>query len=96
MGKKDKKVVVVLPCSGIGKVYSALSRETTYELVEKVRPGLATTTCLPLLMIKDPKAVAMATENPVITIDGCFKECAKKTVEALGKEVDRAYEAINF
>ena len=39
MGKKHKKIVV-LPCSGIGKVYGALARETTYELVERVRPGL--------------------------------------------------------
>jgi len=95
MGKKHKKVVV-LPCSGIGKVYGALSRETTYELVEKLRPGLATTTCLPLLVIKDPEAVALVTENPVITIDGCPKDCAKKSVEALGKVVDKAYEAIKF
>lgn len=95
MGKKPKKVVV-LPCSGIGKVYGALARETTYELVEKVRPGLATTTCLPLLVIKDPEAVALVTENPVITIDGCPKDCAKKSVEALGKVVDQAYEAIKF
>ncbi len=95
MGKKHKKVVV-LPCSGIGKVYGALARETMYELVEKLRPGLATTTCLPLLVIQDPEAVALVTENPVITIDGCPKDCAKKSVEALGKIVDRAYEAIKF
>ena len=51
MGKKHKKVVV-LPCSGIGKVYGAVARETAYELVEKLRPGLATTTCLCFLPIK--------------------------------------------
>lgn len=95
MGKKYKKVVV-LPCSGIGKVYGAVARETTYELVEKLRPGLATTTCLPLLVIKDPEAVALVTKNPVITIDGCPKDCAKKSVEALGKVVDKAYRAIKF
>jgi uncharacterized metal-binding protein len=95
MGKKHKKVVV-LPCSGIGKVYGAVAREATYELVEKLRPGLATTTCLPLLVIKDPEAVALVTENPVITIDGCPKDCAKKSVEALGKVVDKAYQAIKF
>jgi len=32
MDKKPKKVVV-LPCSGIGKTYGALARETAYELV---------------------------------------------------------------
>ncbi len=95
MGKKHKQVVV-LPCSGIGKVYGAVARETAYELVEKVRPGLATLTCLPLLVIKDPEAVALVMENPVITIDGCPKDCAKKSVEALGKAVDKAFEAIKF
>ncbi len=95
MGKKHKKVVV-LPCSGIGKVYGALARETMYELLERIRPGTVATTCLPLLVIKDPEAVALVTENPVITIDGCPKDCAKKSVQALGKEPDRTYEAIKF
>ena len=95
MGKKHKQVVV-LPCSGIGKVFGALARETAYELVEKVRPGLATLTCLPLLVINDPDAVALVTENPVITIDGCPKDCAKKSVEAVGGQVAKAYEAIKF
>ena len=95
MGNKHKKVVV-LPCSGIGKVYGALARETMYELLERVRPNSVVTTCLPLLVIKDPEAVALVTENPVITIDGCPKDCAKKSVEALGKAVDQAFEAIKF
>jgi uncharacterized metal-binding protein len=86
----------VLPCSGIGKVFGALARETAYELVERVRPGLATLTCLPLLVINDPEAVALVTENPVITIDGCPKDCAKKSVEAVGGRVAKAYEAIKF
>jgi uncharacterized metal-binding protein len=95
MGKKHKKVVV-LPCSGIGKVFGALARETAYELVERVRPGVATTTCLPLLVINDPEAVAKVKENPVITIDGCPKECARKSVEAAGGRVAKAHEAIKF
>ena len=90
------KKVVVLPCSGIGKIYGAVARETVYELVERVRPGVAITTCLPLLVIEDPQAKQLVTENVVITIDGCPKACAKKSVEALGKEVSRAYQAINF
>ncbi|MFI5329447.1 MAG: putative zinc-binding protein [Desulfobaccales bacterium] len=94
MGKHKK--VVVLPCSGIGKVYGALARETMYELLERVRPDMVVTTCLPLLVIKDPEAVALVTGNPVITIDGCPKDCAKKSVEALGKAVDQAFEAIKF
>ncbi len=95
MGNKHKKVVV-LPCSGIGKVFGALARETMYELLERVRPGMVATTCLPLLVIKDREAVALVMGNPVITIDGCPKDCAKKSVEALGKAVDKTFEAIKF
>jgi len=93
---KNHRKVVVLPCSGIGKVFGALAREISYELIEKVRPGVAVTTCLPLLVIRDPEAVALVTENPVITIDGCPKDCAKKSVQALGKEPEKTYEALKF
>lgn len=62
------KKVVVLPCSGIGKVYGALARETTYELMDRVRPGVVVTTCLPLLVIEDPDAKQLITDNPVITM----------------------------
>ena len=95
MNKTTKKVVV-LPCSGIGKAYGALARETAYELAERVRPGVTTLTCLPLLVINDPAARKLVTENPVIAIDGCPKECAKKSVEARGKEPAVSYQAIRF
>jgi uncharacterized metal-binding protein len=94
--KEHTKKVVVLPCSGIGKVYGTLARETTYELMERVRPGVVVTTCLPLLVIEDPDAKRLVTDNPVITIDGCPKSCAQKSVEAQGVRVARAYQAINF
>ncbi len=80
------KKVVVLACSGIGKVYGAIARETTYELMDRVRPGVVVTTCLPLLVIEDPEARQLVTDNPVITIDGCPKNCAQKSVEALGRQ----------
>jgi uncharacterized metal-binding protein len=83
--RQDKKVVV-LACSGIGKVYGAVARETVYELVERLRPGKAVTTCLPLLV----------TDYPVITIDGCPKSCSEKSVKALGAKVAKSYQAINF
>ena len=94
--EKTPKKVVVLPCSGIGKTYGALARETAYELAERVRPGVAALTCLPLLVINDTAARRLVMENPVITIDGCPKDCAKKSVEALGKEPAVAYQAIRF
>lgn len=95
MDKKAKKVAV-LACSGIGKTLGALARETTYELVERVRPGTAVTTCLGLLVSGDPEAKRLVTENPVIAIDGCAKECAKKSIESQGGNVVRAYQTIGF
>lgn len=93
---KQGQKVVVLPCSGIGKVFGALARETTYELIDRVRPGKVVTTCLPLLVIQDSEAKRLVLENPVMTIDGCAKDCAKKSVELQGAKVAKTYQAINF
>jgi uncharacterized metal-binding protein len=95
MGKRPKQVAV-MACSGIGKPLGALARETAYELVERVRPDTAATTCLSLLVIGDPDAKRFITENPVIAIDGCAKECAKKSIESQGAKVARAYQTIDF
>ena len=64
--------------------------------MDRVRPGVVVTTCLPLLVIEDPEARQLVTGNPVITIDGCPKSCAQKSVEALGAKVARKYQAISF
>ncbi|MBI5017891.1 MAG: hypothetical protein HZB55_20665 [Deltaproteobacteria bacterium] len=92
----DDRRVVVLPCSGIGKVFGALARETAYEVVEHVRPGVTELTCLPLLVVEDAEALALVKGNPVITIDGCQKECAKKSLEAQGAQAARHLQAIDF
>ena len=88
--------VAVLACSGIGKTWGALARETAHELVERVRPGVAVLTCLPLLVIHDPEAQRLVLEHPVITLDGCPKACARKSVEAAGGRVDHACETMPF
>ncbi|MCL5126680.1 MAG: putative zinc-binding protein [Deltaproteobacteria bacterium] len=93
-GKKRK--VVVLPCSGIGKTLGTVGREIAYELIEDLRPGVTTTTCLPLLMIEDPDAKKLVTDNPVITIDGCPFGCARKSAESIGVTVSKGYRAIDF
>ncbi|MEN6375958.1 MAG: putative zinc-binding protein [Smithella sp.] len=95
MDKKQKKVVV-LPCSGIGKTFGSVARETAHELVESVRPGVTVLTCLPLLVINDPDARQLVTENPVITIDGCPKDCAKKSVESVGKKDFHTCRVVTF
>ena len=93
-GKKRK--VVVLPCSGIGKTLGTVGRDVMYELVDNLRPDVTATTCLPLLMIEDPCAKRMVTENPAITIDGCPLGCALKCVQSIGVTPSRGYKAIDF
>ena len=53
-------------------------------------------TCLALLVINDPEARKLITENPVIAIDGCVLDCAKKSLEANGAKVVRSYQSIDF
>lgn len=91
-----RRKVAVLACSGIGKPYGTLSREVAHELTEKVRPDATVLTCLALLLVDDPEAKKLVTDNPVIAIDGCPKECARKAVEALGQQVEVPCQAMKF
>lgn len=82
--------VLVVPCSGIGKVQGLLSREATFTVVDELAGGAADTLCLALLVKGDPDAVAQVREHGCITIDGCGKACARKNVEMAGGEVAKA------
>jgi uncharacterized metal-binding protein len=95
MSKRSKKVAV-FACSGIGKPLGSVAREIGYELTERVRPDTTVLTCLALLVINDPDARKLIAENPVIAIDGCVLDCAKKSLEANGAKIVRAYQSIDF
>jgi uncharacterized metal-binding protein len=95
MSEQSKKVAV-FACSGIGKTLGAVAREIGYELTERVRPDNTVLTCSALLVINDPDARKLIAENPVIAIDGCVLDCAKKSLEANGARLVRAYQSIDF
>lgn len=78
-----EKKVVIIPCSGVGKAYGEIGRQAVYETIES-RPEDATTVCLARLMIDDEETKAAVKGNPVITVDGCTKDCARKNVESAG------------
>ena len=82
MSESDDKLLIV-PCSGIGKVYGMMSREVAYETVRRL-DGTAKTLCLALLVPGDAEAVAAVRARPCITVDGCPKLCARKNVELAG------------
>jgi uncharacterized metal-binding protein len=87
----DKKRVVAVPCSGIGKTYGTVGREAAYELVEDLRPDQAEVVALSLLVLGDAESQARVQAAPVITIDGCKLACASKMVTESGGQV--AYQA---
>jgi uncharacterized metal-binding protein len=79
-GSGHAENVLVIPCSGIGKVHGLISRETVYRVTNDVLPGQANTVCLALLVIGDPETRQKVQHTPCITVDGCPKLCAQKNV----------------
>jgi uncharacterized metal-binding protein len=80
----NKKSVLVVPCSGIGKVHGLISREATYLVTDEMAPQQTETICLALLVKGDPEALDAVKVHPCITIDGCPKACAEKNVIIAG------------
>jgi uncharacterized metal-binding protein len=79
--------VLVIPCSGVGKVHGLMSREAVYAVTDKLMPGQSDTVCLALLVSGDPDTRGKVQKHPCITVDGCPKLCAKKNVELSGGNV---------
>ena len=85
----DKQLVVVVPCSGIGKPFGTVAREAAYELCENLRPGDTQLVALAKLVLGDSAAREIVAQNPVVTIDGCKHMCAAKMVRESGGIVTR-------
>jgi uncharacterized metal-binding protein len=82
--------VLVIPCSGIGKVHGLISREATYLVTDELAPEQTDTMCLALLVKGDPEAVEAVRTHACIAIDGCAKACAEKNVQIAGGSVAKA------
>ena len=80
-------VVVVVPCSGIGKPFGSVSREAAYDLCEDLRPNSTRLVALAKLVLGDTEARDLVTKHPTITIDGCKQMCAAKMVKESGGKV---------
>lgn len=84
MDRANTKPVLVIPCSGIGKVHGLLSREVTYLVTDEIAPAQTDTICLAMLVSGDAEALEAVGSCPCITIDGCPKACAEKNVKFAG------------
>ncbi|MDR0311416.1 MAG: putative zinc-binding protein [Acidobacteriota bacterium] len=87
--------VVVVPCSGIGKVTGLIARETVLRVTGKTAPEIAETACLAHLVTGDDEAKAKVSGRACITVDGCTALCAAKSVEAVGGGVQAKFQVLD-
>jgi uncharacterized metal-binding protein len=84
-----KEMVVVVPCSGIGKPFGSVSREAAYDLCEELRPEKTRLVALAKLVLGEAGARDLVASHPAVTIDGCKQMCAAKMVRESGGTVAR-------
>lgn len=82
--------VLLVPCSGIGKVHGLISREAVYKAIDTLGQDRAETVCLALLVTGDSDTRQKVQRQPCITLDGCPELCAQKNVELSGGNVAQA------
>ncbi len=87
--------VVIVPCSGIGKTYGAVSREAAYEVTEDARPADTQLVALSLLVLGDEDAKTAVAGSQAITIDGCKLACAAKMVRQSGGTVAHEFAVLD-
>lgn len=83
----ESQKILVIPCSGVGKVHGLVSREAVYHVTDELLPKQADTVCLALLVSGDEETVEKVKQIPCITLDGCPKLCAYKNVAMSGGNI---------
>lgn len=86
--------IKVIPCSGIGKVFGLVARESALKVVNELCPNEADTICLAYLVTGDPEAREQIEGRPCITVDGCAKMCAAKNVGIAGGDIKEEFKVV--
>lgn len=87
--------VKVVPCSGIGKVFGLMARETALKVTNELKTDKTETVCLAHVVTGDTEAKEKIEGYSCITIDGCPKLCAAKNVELAGGIVKAQYRTVD-
>jgi uncharacterized metal-binding protein len=80
--------VGVLSCSGEELPEGTITRNAVRQVMEKYRPGLVVSLCLPLYLAGDGGERDFAKKVPVIAVDGCEKACARLATDKYSGEVE--------
>lgn len=76
--------IKVIPCSGMGKVYGLVARESVLKVVQELCPNESNTVCLAYIVTGDQEAKELIEGEKCITLDGCPKMCAAINAELAG------------
>lgn len=88
MNKAPK--IGIISCSGEEIPEGTISRDAVRRVIDYLRPHQAVTLCLPLFLAGNEGERNFARTHPVVTIDGCGKQCARWGTEKHGGPVARA------
>ncbi len=65
--------ITVIPCSGMGKVYGLVARESVLKVVQELCPNESNTVCLAYIVSGEQEAKELIEGEKCITLDGCLK-----------------------
>ena len=77
----ERTKIGVLSCSGEAEAEGTICRNAVRLVMEKYRPGIVVSLCLPLYLAGDAGERDFAKRVPVISVDGCDKLCARQATE---------------
>jgi len=80
--------VGVISCAGEAEPEGTISRNAVRLVMDRYRPGIAVSLCLPLFVAGDEGERGFARKVPVIAVDGCEKACARFATEKYSGEVE--------
>jgi uncharacterized metal-binding protein len=89
------KKVWIVPCSGIGKSYGSVARESAFIVTEDLCPEKTAIMALSRLVPDDNDARTDIRHSKSITIDGCKLSCAAKVVAETGGTVAHALQVLD-
>jgi len=90
-----QKKAWIVPCSGIGKSYGSVARESAFIVTEDLRPEKTGIIALSRLVPDDSDVRADIQGQNSITIDGCKLACAAKVVAETGGYVTHALQVLD-
>ena len=87
--------VWIVPCSGIGKSYGSVARESAFIVTEDLRPERTGIVALSRLVPDDSDVRPDIRNSKCITIDGCKLACAAKVVAETEGTVAHALQVLD-